>query len=153
MGIAKRFWDVARANVSDFASELLSREDGLTAEEKAELESELEATLGAKAGRQARVFKDKAEEAWERAFEAAQGRGGVGGRPGEDPVKRRERWYRTLELSPGASYEEVRRSYRRLVAKYHPDRYASDPAKYEAATEVARKITEAHEGLKAELQR
>ncbi len=152
MGIAKRFWDVARSNVSDFASEFMSREDGLTAEERAELEAELEGTVGAKAGRQARVFRDKAEEAWERAFEAAQARTGVGN-TGEDPVKRRERWYRTLELSPGASYEEVRRAYRRLVAKYHPDRYASDPAKYEAATEVARKITEAHEGLKAELQR
>lgn len=152
MGIAKRFWDVARANASDFASELLSREQGLSAEERAELDAELEQSTGQKAGRQARVFRDKAEEAWERAFEAAQARGGYSNSNGEDPVKRRQRWYRTLELSPGASYEEVRSAYRRLVGKYHPDRYATDPAKYEAATEVARKITEAHEGLKAELE-
>lgn len=150
MGIGKRLWDVARANASDFASELLSREDGLSAEEKRQLDEELEASLGAKAGRQARVIKDKAEDAWERAFEAAQAKAG-GFPPGVDPVKQRERWYRTLELEPGASYDEVRRAYRKLVAKYHPDRFASDPTKYQAATEVARKITEAHEGLKSVL--
>ena len=152
MGLGKRLWDIARSNATDFANELLAGEDGLTKEEKAELDAELEETLGSKAGKQARQFKDAAEEAWERAFEAAQGAGGGGaGRP-MSSAKEREGWYRTLELEPGASYEEVRRAYRRLVAKYHPDRYAADPAKYEAATEVARKITVAHEGLKAHLE-
>jgi len=148
VGLGKRLWDIARSNATDFASELLTGSDGLTREEKAELDAELEETLGGKAGRQARQFKDAAEEAWERAFDASQG--GGGGRASS--AKEREGWYRTLELEPGASYEEVRRSYRRLVAKYHPDRYASDPAKYEAATEVARKITLAHEGLKLHLE-
>ena len=154
VGLGKRLWDIARANASDFANELLAGEDGLTKEEKAELDAELEETLGSKAGKQARHFRDAAEEAWERAFEAAQGRaGGAPPRAGVSSAREREGWYRTLELEPGASYEEVRRAYRRLVAKYHPDRYASDPAKYEAATEVARKITVAHEGLKDYLER
>jgi DnaJ-domain-containing protein 1 len=151
VGLSKRLWDIARSNATDFASELFSGEDGLTREEKAELDAELEETLGSKAGRQARQFKDAAEDAWDRAFDAAQAGGGPGTR-GVSSAREREGWYRTLELEPGASYEEVRRSYRRLVAKYHPDRYASDPAKYEAATEVARKITLAHEGLKTHLE-
>lgn len=151
MGLGKRLWDIARSNATDFASELFSGEDGLTREEKAQLDAELEDTVGGKAGRQARQFKDAAEEAWERAFDAAQG--GGGGHSGTlSSAKEREAWYRTLELEPGASYEEVRPAYRRLVAKYHPDRFASDPAKYEAATEVARKITLAHEGLKNHLK-
>ncbi|MCB9568607.1 MAG: J domain-containing protein [Myxococcales bacterium] len=59
------------------------------------------------------------------------------------------RWYKTLELEPGADYEAIRKAYRRLVKLYHPDRFANDPEKYKAATEVARKITEAYEGLSA----
>src|ERR1039458_9183363 len=35
--------------------------------------------------------------------------------------------YRVLELEPGATSEDVKRSYRELVKVWHPDRFAHDP--------------------------
>ena len=35
--------------------------------------------------------------------------------------------YKTLGLKPGASPDEVRRSFRRLARRYHPDMNPSDP--------------------------
>ncbi len=153
MSIGKRFWDVARANVTGFTSAFTRDED---ARERArfdkevddEVEREVAGTIGAKAGRRARKFADKAEEAWEQAYEAAQQRGAQG--RGAPPSQRElEGWYRTLEVPIDSELEVVRKSYRRLVAKYHPDRFADEPAKYEAATEVTRKITLAYTGIKA----
>jgi DnaJ-domain-containing protein 1 len=105
-------------------------------------------SVGAKAGRKVRRAADKAEQAWEQAFEQARARGeggSAGGRPSEAQI---EGWYRTLEVTAEADFATVRKSYRRLLAKYHPDKYAGDPDKYAAATEVARKITMAYNGLK-----
>jgi len=152
VGIGKRLIDVARANVTDFAS-AFSRDP--ETRERRRLDDELEEqvarevheTVGAKAGRKARRVADKAEEAWERAFEEARARGGHThhGQPSEREI---ENWHRTLEVPVGADFDTIRKSYRRLVAKYHPDKYASDPEKYAAATEVTRKITGAYNGLK-----
>ena len=154
MAIGKRIWDLARSNLSDFRQTFRGGPDafdGLSEEERQALDEELKKeTVGAKAGRGARRVRDAAEDAWERAYEAAQARGGAGfGAPGEDPVEQRLRWYKTLELEPGADFDAIRKAYRRMVKKYHPDRYANDPEKYKAATEVARKITEAYDGLSA----
>ena len=41
----------------------------------------------------------------------------------------------------------MRKAYRRLLTKYHPDKFANDPEKLKAATEVTRKLTEAYNGL------
>lgn len=153
MGLGKRLWQVARANASDFASAF-----SLDAEvrERRRIDDEIEEqvarevadTLGARAGRGARRVADKAEQAWERAFEEARARGGgsAGGRPTAAQI---EAWHRTLEVPAGADFKAIRQSYRRLLAKYHPDKYAGDPEKYAAATEVTRKITTAYNGLKA----
>ncbi len=145
MSVKKRLWDLARSNVNDFASALFEDDDvRMTAEERARIEREVEQTVGKKAGRAARRVRDAAEEAWESAFEAAQARQAAGA-GGEREV---ERWYKTLELEPGADLEAVRKSYRRLMRQYHPDRFASDPEKYEAATKIATKITAAYNGLR-----
>ena len=37
------------------------------------------------------------------------------------------RAYATLELSPGCSQRDATRQYKRLVKRWHPDRYAHDP--------------------------
>jgi DnaJ-domain-containing protein 1 len=155
VGFGKRLIDVARANVTDFAS-AFSRDPEtrerrrLDEEIEEEVEREVRESVGAKAGRKARRVADKAEDAWERAFEEARARGGghAHGHPSEREI---ENWHRTLEVPVGADFDTIRKSYRRLMAKYHPDKYASDPEKYAAATEVTRKITGAYNGLK-ELQ-
>jgi DnaJ-domain-containing protein 1 len=152
MTIGKRLVNLARANLTDFrqAFDRDRLRDLLTSkndEAQEVVEEESEESIGAKAGRGARRVKDAAEEAWERAYDNARKRAGVRGEPPRDPAADRKRWYRTLELQPGADLKMVRRSYRKLMLQYHPDRHAKDPEKYKAATEVTRKLTEAYNGL------
>lgn len=158
MSISKRLWDVARSNISSFSEAFRSDgDDGLTEQERKEVEREMaeQRNPGARAGRSARRVADAAEAAWERAYQAAQERANAGGytRPGVSAKAQREQWFRTLELDPSADYAAVRKSYRRLVAKYHPDRHASNPERYKAATEVSRRITEAYDGLRDHFER
>lgn len=151
MAIGKRIWDLARSNLSDFRQTFRGGPDafdGLSEEERQALDEELKKeTVGAKAGRGARRVRDAAEDAWERAYESAKARAGVRGEPPSDPAADRRRWYKTLELQPGADLKTVRRSYRKLLLQYHPDKFANDPAKQKVATEVTRRLTEAYNGL------
>lgn len=150
MSVSKRLWDLARSNLNDFASALVDDDDGtrLTAEERARIKAEAEASVGQKAGRAARKVRDAAEDAWEQAFEAAQARRAAGGADADEVA----RWYKTLELEEGADLDAVRKSYRKLMRQYHPDRYANDPEKYEAANKVATKVTAAYNGLRRLLE-
>jgi DnaJ-domain-containing protein 1 len=157
MSIAKRLLDLARASVTDFRSAFERDEareilDSQTSAAESTTGGEAPAdgddeTVGKRAGRGARRFKDAAEEAWDRAFETARARAGVRGSPPANPAADRKRWYATLELEQGADLQQVRRAYRRLMKKYHPDRFANDPEKLEVATAVTRKLTEAYNGL------
>jgi DnaJ-domain-containing protein 1 len=152
VSISKRLFDLARSNMTDFrrAFDRDHLRDLLTSEEPeagGEDSEEKRDSVGARAGRRARRVRDAAEEAWERAYESAKARAGVRGDGSVDPAGDRRRWYRTLELEPGADLQEVRRAYRKLLLKYHPDRHATNPEKFKAATEVTRKLTEAYNGL------
>ena len=51
--------------------------------------------------------------------------------------------YKVLEVSESATYEEIRKSYRKLARKYHPD---SNPGNKEAE-EKFKQISEAYEVL------
>ena len=166
MSIGKRLIDLARSNLTDFRSAfdrdhlrdlLRSRresedEEPASGEASGEGQAQAQAqgdqeSVGAKAGRQARKFRDAAEEAWERAYENARARAGVRGEPPSDPAADRKRWYKILELEPGADLKTVRRAYRTALLQYHPDKFANDPEKQKAATEVTRRLTEAYNGL------
>jgi DnaJ-domain-containing protein 1 len=169
MSIGKRLVDLARSNLTDFRSafdrdhlrDLLSSrrepDDEPEAKDKDKTEAkDAESTgegaddpesVGAKAGRKARKFRDAAEDAWERAYETAKARAGVRGEPPSDPAADRRRWYKTLEVQPGADLKTVRRAYRKALLQYHPDKFANDLEKQKAATEVTRRLTEAYNGL------
>lgn len=164
MSIGKRLLGLAKANLTDFRlafdrdhlREMLSREEGppepppvdeSDPKDRDKDDKDDKESVGSRAGRRARRFKDAAEEAWEKAYEQARQRAGVRGEPPSDPAADRRRWYKDLELEPGADLKTVRRSYRRLLLKYHPDKFQSDPAKLNMATEVTRKLTEAYNGL------
>ncbi len=57
--------------------------------------------------------------------------------------------YKALEIEPGATIEEIKKAYRRMAMKYHPDKVANlgeDVKK--SATEKFRAINEAYESLK-----
>jgi DnaJ-domain-containing protein 1 len=53
--------------------------------------------------------------------------------------------YAALEVPYGADFATVRKSYRALMRKYHPDRHAGSPDKQKAATELAQKLSLAYE--------
>src|SRR4051812_35928789 len=56
-----------------------------------------------------------------------------------------EESYRVLELKPGASLVEVRRSYLELVKFFHPDRHQGSPSLLRRATEEMKRINLAYE--------
>jgi len=57
--------------------------------------------------------------------------------------------YANLEVPFGADIETVRRSYKRLMLHYHPDRHGSDPEKQRVATEITKKLNESFERIRA----
>lgn len=65
-----------------------------------------------------------------------------------------EKYFRLLGLSPDASLEEVKKAYRRLAVRYHPDRLGPN-ARDEEIKEAQKRfssITEAYSILREELQ-
>jgi DnaJ like chaperone protein len=100
-------------------------DDPLLREAERELEEYLRTarTAGAKSGgpgpgRQGSGRADRARE---------------GTRPVPEALRRD---FANLGLGPSASLEEVRRAHRRLLARYHPDRFARDPEKQRLATRI-----------------
>jgi DnaJ-domain-containing protein 1 len=61
--------------------------------------------------------------------------------------------YANLELPYGADWPTVKRQYRRLMARYHPDRHQKDPEKAAVANRLAAELTRAYEALEAHLHR
>ena len=51
--------------------------------------------------------------------------------------------YATLEVAFAAPFAEVRKSYKRLLHKYHPDRFSEDAEKQALANEVTQRLNEA----------
>jgi DnaJ-like protein len=49
-----------------------------------------------------------------------------------------------LEVTPSATRREVKRAYRKLVRRWHPDRFANDPRAQAEATARLQMITEAY---------
>lgn len=60
-------------------------------------------------------------------------------------------YYANLELPPGASHQEVKRAWKQLMKKYHPDLHSTDPKKREIANELTRRLNEAYRVLDKEL--
>lgn len=55
-----------------------------------------------------------------------------------------EEYYANLELPYGASFDEIKTSYRKLLKKYHPDRFYNDEKKLQLAQEVVIKLNLAY---------
>ncbi|MBN2534312.1 MAG: J domain-containing protein [Spirochaetales bacterium] len=50
--------------------------------------------------------------------------------------------YANLEVEFKTPFMEVKKAYKRLLRKYHPDRFANNPRKLKIATEITKKINE-----------
>jgi DnaJ-domain-containing protein 1 len=69
---------------------------------------------------------------------------------GDDAIRKA---YAALEVPAGSDFETVRKSYRRLMRKYHPDLHASTPDKSRAATDLTQRRTQAYKTLEKHLRR
>jgi DnaJ-domain-containing protein 1 len=69
---------------------------------------------------------------------------------GDDAIRKA---YAALEVSPGSDFETVRRSYRRMMRKYHPDLHAGSVDKQRAATDLTQRLTEAYKTLERHLRK
>lgn len=69
-----------------------------------------------------------------------------GGGPPRAVPEQIRRYYANLELPVGATADEVKSAYRRLIRRYHPDRHR-EPSAQRAAAELARELRNAYEGL------
>ncbi len=57
--------------------------------------------------------------------------------------------YATLEVAFGAPLPEVRKAYKRLLHKYHPDRFTQEAKKQKLATEVTQRLNEAFKRIES----
>jgi len=53
-------------------------------------------------------------------------------------------YYGNLELQAGADFSQIKSQYRKLLKKYHPDRFHQDKDKQKTAGEVICKINKAY---------
>ena len=60
-----------------------------------------------------------------------------------------EKYYTILELNPGATKEEIIRSYRDLIKVWHPDRFQNDTRLLEKANRKLQEINHAYQKLKS----
>ena len=72
----------------------------------------------------------------------------AGARPRPAPDESLRGDYANLEVPFGADIEEVKRSYKSLVLRYHPDRFAADPEKQGIALEITKKINQSFERIR-----
>ena len=55
-----------------------------------------------------------------------------------------KKYYKILELEYGADFNQIKKAYRRLLKKYHPDLYQTEPEKLKTAQKVTKQINEAY---------
>jgi len=69
-------------------------------------------------------------------------------RSAEVPREVRQAFF-DLEVPVGSKLEEVRRSYRRLLLRYHPDRHESDQERRRTAIEITQRLSMAYSRITA----
>lgn len=73
------------------------------------------------------------------------GSGPAGGPPGFD--QRLARLYAQLEAPYGSDLQTVRKAYRKMMRKYHPDMHSRNPEKQHMATDLSQRLTMAYNDL------
>ena len=55
-----------------------------------------------------------------------------------------KKYYKILGLEYGVNFDSIKKAYKKLLKKYHPDLFQSKPEKLKSAQEVTRQINEAY---------
>jgi DnaJ-domain-containing protein 1 len=95
-----------------------------------------------------------------RAASSSSSSSSTGGRAGGRPAPRRasddaavRQAYAALEVPPGSDFETVRKAYRTLMRKYHPDLHNDRPENQKAANELTQRLTDSYKLLEKKLRR
>jgi DnaJ-domain-containing protein 1 len=62
-------------------------------------------------------------------------------------------YYANLESPYGSDLATVKKNYRRLMRKYHPDRHSGDPEREKLATELSQELTRAYDTVCEHIRR
>jgi DnaJ-domain-containing protein 1 len=178
MGIGKRIVDLAKANLNallDKANGDTALDDLTDAELEAELQRRRERKRREEeerkaAERAAENARQRIKQQQQQQPKAPPRTSAPPPRPSAPPPPRREEkkkapppsgppigdkrlreLYAQLEVPMGASFEEVKKSFRRLMRKYHPDLHAGNPAKQKTATQLTMSLTQAYNELELHL--
>ncbi|MFH1130897.1 MAG: J domain-containing protein [Pseudomonadota bacterium] len=167
MSIGQRLTNLFRANFNallERASDLGTKSHRIRIEElsDAELELELEnrrqrrdAAIKAANGLYEDPATNEIEEnnPWETKHSSTSSRNHKGSsrRQKHNQEQHLARLYAQLECPFGADLVAVRKAYRVLMRKYHPDMHNGDPEKQRLATELSQKLTNTYNELRQKL--
>lgn len=56
-----------------------------------------------------------------------------------------DKYYKWLELPYGSSFEDIKKSYKTLMKKYHPDNFHNNETKRQTAEKLSQKLNEAYQ--------
>ena len=156
MSIGRRFIDMARSELNsllDVAAKHAGDDDD---DERAP-----EPPTGGRFSQEAEWLRNARQEvedaihgrrAPEPESRAGAGRRAAGSRLSGDAL-RVQKAYAALEVPAGSDFETVRKSYRALMRKYHPDHHTGSPEKQKAANDVAQGLTAAYKLLEKKLRK
>jgi DnaJ-domain-containing protein 1 len=164
MSIGKRLIDLARAELNSLLDRAAEYDDRRESDDEhsrygVDPSTLSDDELSAEIERRRQAHAEAEEAAHGPRFRPDPPRGsssrGSGASPrrtaaGDDAIRKA---YAALETPAGSDFETVRRSYRRLMRKYHPDLHAGTPDKQKAATDLTQRLTEAYKTLEKHLRR
>ena len=157
MSIGKRLIDLARSELNSLLDKA-ARVDGDDADEReqrrygSEYGSMSDKELDEEIERR-RQAREEVEQATNRNYRPEPRASSAPPRrtaAGDEAIRRA---YAALEVPAGSELEIVKRSYRRLMRKYHPDLNAGSLEKQRAATDLSQRLTEAYKTLERHLRR
>jgi DnaJ-domain-containing protein 1 len=160
MSISKRLIDLARAELNSLLDRAARTGDG----EADERDHRRSGGDGEYAGMSAEELAAEIENRRRAREEVDELLGGKRPRPATPPPRRPpprtaagddaiRRAFASLEVPAGSDFETVRKSYRRLMRKYHPDLHGGTPEKARAATDLTQRLTQAYKTLEKHLRR
>ena len=161
MSIGKRLIDLARSELNSLLDKA-ARVDGDDGDDRERRRTSSE--YGSMSDRELdeeierrRQAREEVEQATNRNYRSE---AGPSSRPSSAPPRRTaagdeaiRRAYAALEVPAGSDLETVKRSYRRLMRKYHPDLNAGSSERQRAATDLSQRLSEAYKTLERHLRR
>lgn len=159
--------DNPRARLASASDEARERRSKLAKERAARIHAAHEKRDRAAREAQEEEFRRAKEQARRAAGSARRAAGGGGSRQRQSSGRSRSAggfgfqrkddqlaaYYKVLNLPYGAGYDEVKKSYRQLMRKYHPDRHVGNPKKQKAATELSMRVTQAYNAIEEHLKK